>query len=472
MRTNLLKNYLLFIVAGGFILSVAKLNAQSNDTFSETGADTAVYGKTPGEYEPYIRFKKPYKRFFLDTLEYPGYGRHIQEPVDIDTVKIGFIGPIIDFSSDPTGNLPGTKLRVNQRVIRWDGYQASHLAPLGKKMLQGATLAIEQANIRGGYRDKIPFKLVVRNDNGNWRSSGREIIMLAYKDSVWAILGTIDGANSHIAIRAALKAEIPVMNSANTDPTFVETSIPWVFRCITDDRQMCYMLSDFAFKKLDLKRVAALRANNRYGRISIDEFRDAATRLGRPFVVELQYQEGDENFRAQLERIRTLNADCVLTYGNARESALILNQMREMGMQQWYLGSDRMVTQEFLNIVGKKSENVAAAYPYYPSSKAAAFIKFQTDFWDRFQEYPETYGAHAFDGINMIITAIEKAGLNRALIRDELAAMNNYEGITGKKEFDAVFTNRSPAILAILQNGKFKFYTGKEIFSEKLQFNH
>ncbi len=165
-------------------------------------------------------------------------------------------------------------------------------------MLQGATfLAIEQANSSGGYRGEIPYKLIVRNDNGNWRSSGRELIMLAYKDSVWAVLGTVDGANSHIAIRAALKAEIPVMNSADTDPTYVETSIPWVFRCITDDRQMCYLLADFAFKKLDLKRVAALRATNSYGRMSIDEFRDAATRLGRPFVVELQYQEGDTDFR-------------------------------------------------------------------------------------------------------------------------------------------------------------------------------
>ena len=50
---------------------------------------------------------------------------------------------------------------------------------------------------------------------------------MAYKDKVWAILGTIDGANSHIAIRVALKAEIVMMNTADTDPTFIETNIPW-----------------------------------------------------------------------------------------------------------------------------------------------------------------------------------------------------------------------------------------------------
>ena len=89
----------------------------------------------------------------------------------------------------------------------------SHEEILGNKMLQGCQLAIEEANAKGGYLKRhIPFELVTVNDNGLWGSSGNEIIKLAYEQNVWAILGTIDGANSHIAIRVALKAEIPMMN--------------------------------------------------------------------------------------------------------------------------------------------------------------------------------------------------------------------------------------------------------------------
>lgn len=457
-------------VVGGTFFFSANTDAQTIASASKAEPDTLKYGKTPWEYEPYNRFEKPYNRFFLDTLEYPGYGRHIPEPEHIDRVKIGFIGPIIGSVSESTGGPEDIELKVNQRVIRWDGYRASHLAPIGIKMLQGSQLAVEQANARGGYRGKIPYKLIVRNDNGIWRSSGREVIMLAYKDNVWAILGTVDGANSHIAIRAALKAEIPIMNTADTDPTFVETNIPWVFRCITDDRQMCYLLADFAFKKLGLKRIDALRAVNRYGRMSIDEFRDAATRLGHPFTIELQYKEGDTDFSRQLQKIQSLNADGVITYGNSKESALILKQMRDMGMSQWFFGSDRMVTQEFLDIVGENYGNVAAGYPYDPTRKDPEYLQFIEDFRNRYGEEPETYAAHAFDGMNMIIKAIEKVGLNRALIRDQLVAMSNYEGVTGRKELDAVFSDRSPTTLAILKDGKFEFYTKEEIFSDKINF--
>ena len=456
------KNYIISILLPLCILTVYDTGIAQNSS------DTLDYGKTPGEYVPYNRFEQPYKRFFLDTLEYPGYGRHIPEPPAPDSIRIGFIGPIINTESDSIGVLSGGDLKVNQRVIRWDGYQSSHLSDIGLKMLQGAQLAIEQANLSGGYRNKIPYKLIIRNDNGNWRSSGREVIMMAYKDSVWAVLGTVDGANSHILIRAALKAELPVMNSADTDPTFVETSIPWVFRCITDDRQMSYLLADFAFKKLKLKRVAALRATNRYGRMNIDEFRDAATRLGHPFIIELQYQEGDSDFTSQLERIDALNPDAIITYGNSRESGMILKQMRKMGMDQWYFGSDRMVTPDFIESIGLNTDRVAAAYPYHPESIDPNFVKFKHDFNIRYHQNPESYAAHAYDGMNMILSSIEKAGLNRALIRDELAALSEYKGVTGKKEFDAVYSNRSPATLAILKDGKFHFYHAHEISEIKV----
>ena len=89
------------------------------------------------------------------------------------------------------------------------------------------------------------------------------------------MLGTIDGANSHIAIRVALKAEVVMINSGDTDPTFIETNIPWVARVIGDDRQQAYLLTDFWYRKLGLKRVAIIRSSNRYGRFGVREIRDA-----------------------------------------------------------------------------------------------------------------------------------------------------------------------------------------------------
>jgi branched-chain amino acid transport system substrate-binding protein len=403
------------------------------------------YGKTPDRYVPFGKFTKPYKRFFLDPLEYHGYGRKLPEPANVASVKIGFLGPIAPTVSVATGG-------------------SSHEEVLGKKMLQGAQLAIDQANKDGGYKPRnIPYQLVVRNDNGLWGASGNEIIHLAYKDNVWAILGTIDGANSHIAIRVALKIEIPMINTGDTDPTFTETAIPWVFRVITDDRQMCYLLADYVFKKLKLTKVAALRANNRYGRIGIDEFRDAATRLGHPFLAEMNYPIGATDFSSQLQRLKSLQPQAIITYGDAVESALILKQMRAMGMDQYLIGSDRMVSPEFIEAVGGNINKVIAGYPFNPSIKNLRYKEFAKQFRQAYNEEPETYAAHAYDGMLMLIQAIKQGGLNRARIRDQLARIKRFRGVTGDKEFDAVYNNISPAVLAVFKDSKWNFYNPTEI---------
>ena len=342
------------------------------------------YAKTTRDFEPF-RHVEPFNEHFLLQMKYTGPGRAIPEPNDIETVKLGFIGPIMSTVSVATGG-------------------KSHEEPLGIKMLQGARLAIEQANAKGGYlKRNIPFELVISNDNGLWGASGNEIIKLAYKDKVWAILGTIDGANSHIAIRVALKAEIVMMNSGDTDPIFIETNIPWVFRCISDDRQQSYLLIDYMYRKLELKRVGVIRASNRYGRFGVREILDGSRRLGHPILLEMAYDLGTEDFSLQLERLKNENLDAIIHWGDAIEGARILNQMRAMGMEQPYFACDRCVSDEFVEIAGSNAEDVICPYSWNPTRKSTKLEQFREAFQKRFGEEPETFAAHAYDGMNMFI---------------------------------------------------------------------
>jgi len=59
-----------------------------------------------------------------------------------------------------------------------------------------------------------------------------EAVKMAYDEEVWAIFGSISSESTHIALRVALRAELPVVSSANSDPTVPETTIPWYLgRC-------------------------------------------------------------------------------------------------------------------------------------------------------------------------------------------------------------------------------------------------
>ncbi len=403
------------------------------------------YAGTPEDVEPFSG-TRPFNEFFLKQMEYTGPGRAEPEPEGLETVKIGFIGPIMSTVSVATGG-------------------KSHEEALGIPMLQGARLALEQWNERGGYlKRKIPFELVVSNDNGLWGASGNEIIKQNYKDKVWGILGTIDGANSHIAIRVALKCEVVMMNTGDTDPTFIETNIPWVMRNIGDDRQQSYLLIDYAYRKMQYEKIGIIRASNRYGRFGVREIRDGARRLGKPVPVEMAYKVGQENFELELSRLKAANVDAIVHWGDAVEGAQIVNQMRSMGMQHAYLACDRCTHADFVKIAGANADGVVCAYPWNPKSVDAKLAKFRNAYRERFGQEPETYAAHAYDGMNMLIWAIQAAGLNRAKIRDVLAYLPEpWPGVTGDIELSACLDDVGDVYLAKFERGDWNYFSRADL---------
>ncbi|MHC1769626.1 MAG: ABC transporter substrate-binding protein [Verrucomicrobiia bacterium] len=413
---------------------VPALPLLTNQNYAYSSADVEPFGAV-----------KPFKEHFLEQMEYTGPGRAIPEPEDVKTVKIGFLGPIMPTVSVATGG-------------------ASHEEVLGIAMLRGCRLAIEQVNQAGGYlKRSIPFELVVRNDNGLWGASGNEIVTMAYKDHVWAILGTVDGANTHIAIRVALKAELPMLTSGDLDPTYIETNIPWVFRCIGDDRQHNYLILDYAFRKMDYQRVAIIRASNRYGRFGVREIRDGSRRLNRPVPIEMAYKVGTEDFSLQLDRVEASQPDAIVHWGDAVDGARLLNQMRARGMNQPFLACDRCLSDEFVKIAGANAEGVICTYPWDPTRQDPKLEAFRRAFAQRWGATPDTYAAHAFDGMNMLIWAIQTAGLNRAKIRDVLAhRAEPFQGVTGDIPLSAALDDAGDVFLARHENGQWHYYSRED----------
>jgi branched-chain amino acid transport system substrate-binding protein len=388
------------------------------------------YGNIPAGLVAYDKYQKAYKYHFLVPIQFYGAGREIKPPTDLKEVRIGFLGPL----------------------------EGSVLVNLGKQMLQGAQLSIEEANKKGGYKG-VPYKLMIHNDVGLWGAAANEVVKMD-DEKVWVWLGSIDDIVSHVAIRATLKLEIPMVCTGDPDPTFTETNIPWVVRVIPDDRQSSYELVERIFKKDGHSRVAVIRPNNRYGRVGVLHFTKSATRIGFPLIIEERFNDGETDFSAQIERVKKTNPDAILLWGNAKESALLLQQLRKAGMKQPVYGSDRMVNPEFLQIAGNLAEGVVTTCQYNPDSKDPKYLAFRANYTKRFGQEPDVFASHAYDGMNIIIKSIEKAGLNRVLIRDvltDLKTFQNYDGVTGKIVFDKTWNNVRPIFLAEVKNGKFVF---------------
>ena len=422
---------LLVVAAIGALVSEAPAEPESAAT-SDSQEKLEVYGNTPEALRPYGRFvRRPYKLFFVEPLEFTGPGREKPEP-EVETVKIGVLAP----------------------------FERSHEGYIGRPILWGSQVAVDEANEQGGYRG-IPFELVIRNDTGLWGASANEVVAFSYEDSCWAVIGTVDGANTHIAIRVALKTELPMMNVGDTDPTLVETKIPWVFRNIADDRQMAYTLAYYVYKEMNHQRVAILRADNRYGRFGVGEFRSSSERLGLPAPIEINYEVAynhvNPDFAVQLERLERVAPDAVILWADAEPAGRLLKRMREAGLDMPVYACDRVVHADFLGLAGEAADGVVAAYPYDPEADIPELKAFKSTYRQRFGNEPTVYATHAYDGAWMVIEAIREAGLNRYRIRDALAAIEKYQCITGEITMDDVYSDRGPVTLTTVRSGQFVY---------------
>ena len=445
-----MRKKLLIVVASIWVVAAASSAAAQRTGVCECGAHppgppkdrvVAPYAGEPDDLSPYAKFASPYDLNYTHPNMYFGAARDVPDPKNVTEVRIGFFGPI----------------EHNPEQV------------FGLRMLHGAQLAIEEANASGGYGGK-PFKLMLHNDYDNWQaktvygeerptdptiwgSASNEVVKMVYDDQDWAIFGSISSESTHIALRMALRTEIPIVNSASTDPTIPETYIPWYFIDLQDDRVQCLTLARRVFTELGMKRVAILRVNNRYGRFGVGKLRDASRRLGHPIVIEQKYMPGDTDFTKQLNVIRSSRADAIVLWADEEQTAGILKQMKALGMKQRVFGAYRTLGPELLEQAGDAAEGFEAVFPYDPTRNDPKWIDFNKRFEARFHEKPEQFASLAYDAMNALLDSICKAGLNRARIHDALANIEQYDGVTGHMVFDPNQKNVAPMYLGTVHNG-------------------
>jgi branched-chain amino acid transport system substrate-binding protein len=406
----------------------------------------APYAGEPADLSPYAKFASPYDLNYIHPNIYSGAARDLPEPKNLTEVRIGFFGPI----------------------------ESSPEQVFGLRMLHGAQLAVEDANARGGYGGK-PFKLMLHNDYDNWQaktvygeerptdptiwgSASNEVVKMTYDDQDWAIFGSISSESTHIALRMALRTEIPIVNSASTDPTIPETYIPWYFTDIQDDRVQGLTLARHIYGELGLKRVALLRINSRYGRFGVIKFRDASRRLSHPVVIEQKFMPGDEDFTRQLKVIQESRTDAIVLWADEIPTAQILKQMRALGMKQRVFGAYRTLGPEMLKEAGTAAEGFEAVFPYNPNRNDPSWVDFNRRFEERFHEPAEQFSALAYDAMNALLDSICRAGLNRARIHDALADIEQFDGVTGRMIFDPNQKNVSPMYIGTVRNGEVTYH--------------
>ena len=332
-------------------------------------------------------------------------------------------------------------------------------ASFGQQSHKGLTLAIEEINAAGGALGR-KLELFTEDNQTKPGESATAAKKLISRNKVVALIGEVASGRSLEAAPIAQAAKIPMIAPAATNPKVTQTG-NYIFRVCFIDPFQGTVMAKFAQNDLKAKRVAILSSvSNAYSVGLAKFFKETFVANGGLVVSEKNFSEGDKDFRAQLTAVKAANVDAIFVPSYYTEAALIARQARDLGLTVPLFGGDGWVADQLLEIGGDALNGCYYSTHFSPENQdpvVQAFVKKFKARWGA-NENPDAFAALGYDAAFVLVDAIKRAGTTDGpKLRDALAAIKNFAGVTGVTNIDANRDASKPAAIIAIKGGKLEF---------------
>ena len=322
-------------------------------------------------------------------------------------------------------------------------------AAYGQAEKEGAELAVEEIN--KDPKTKMKIDLVTYDSKLNKAEAINAFKRLIEQDKVLAIQGPMTSGEIFAAGPIAQQAKVAVFGTSTTAPKVTDIG-DYIFRNAIPGKLAIPTTVKKAHDKLGFKKVAVIYSNNNDQMVGENEiYQQTFKDMGIDVVATETFADKDTDFSAQLTKIQAANPDVICIAGFYQEGALIVKKAREMGMNQPIIGNNGFNSPQYIKQAGDAANGTLVATPWNPDRKSDKAQNFRKAFVAKYGHEPDQFAAQTYDAFYIMHEAAEKSGstTDRKKFRDALAQIKNFEGATGKFEFDE---NRDPKMdLDVLQ---------------------
>jgi len=327
------------------------------------------------------------------------------------------------------------KIGVNQPLT-------GAIAASGNYILEGAKIAADEINAKGGVKGK-KIQLVVEDNKGNPTEAANVTEKLIVRDKVPVIMGAWGSTLTLASMPKLMEYKVPMVVETSSSVKITKSGNPYVFRlaptsAIEADNFVRYI------EPLGIKKADLLVVNNDWGRGAAVEFRRVLEANGVTVGKELIMDAAAQDMTSQLSEIRSTDADTLIVTTAVEQLTLLLKQAQSLGLKRQIIttgGSqspDQLIEQA--GSAAEGSMHLLFFTPWTPDStahpeKSKAFI----EEWNKrgLNVAGLTESFRGYDGIYTIAAAIESVDeVTPENIRKALWDVK-LDGLNGKISFRA-----------------------------------
>jgi branched-chain amino acid transport system substrate-binding protein len=306
----------------------------------------------------------------------------------------------------------------------------------GVDELNGMQLAVDAANAAGITVNGTQYTLQVDSqDDAADATKGAAGATKLVDDKVVAVVGGTFSTATIAESKIFSDNGITQISPSATNPKYTSQGFKTAFRVVGRDDQQGPADADFIVKTLGCKNVGVIDDKSTYGQGLADNVaKQVPTDGGK--VVDREHVAADQtDFSAQLTAMKGHSPDIIFFGGYSPQFGPMVHQARTQGIKATFVSGDGSQDPEFIKLAGNDANNQFASNAGPAPALQPGYADFNAKYKAKYNQDIFQYAPQAFDATNIIITAIKKAGADKAGILAAVAATSNYQGVAQSYSF-------------------------------------
>ena len=346
--------------------------------------------------------------------------------------------------TDPLGCVeiaPGDPIRIAYMLV-----VSGPNETLGVDSRRGIEIAIDDV---GGELLGHPIELVGEDSLCSPEGGQAAAQKIAADKSIVGVIGTNCSSAAKNAAPIISQAGMVMISPSNTAPYLTDpaTHSPGYFRTAHNDKVQGRVAAEFAYNVLGVRKAATIHDGSIYAEQLANVFAEVFKELGGEVVAQEAVNVGDTDMRPVLTTIAAAGPDLIYYPIFIAEGALITRQAKEVsGLEDVILmGADGMFSPDFMEAAGDAAVGAYLTSPDF-TAFAGGYKEFLRKHEEKYGEKPlSAFHAHAYDGTMLLFYAISQVAVEdaegtlyipRQALRDALASVKNFQGLTGNLNCD------------------------------------
>lgn len=322
----------------------------------------------------------------------------------------------------------------------------------------------EQVNAAGGLSVKgvkRPIELIGYDDRSETETCVRTFEKLMGSDKVDLVLPPWgSGANFAVA-PLANRFGYPLLAPTALSRKLIDMRLPFFFSLLQQPDKMMGALVDMLVAN-NVKTIAIVYMDDLFGLENFAALNNALKKTGIQVVERKSYPLGVKDLAPVLRTLKDLNPDAFIGITYPPDTILASRQAREVGFNpKYFYASVGTAFQLYRNVMAANTEGVIGmgSWNGKTSPEAKAYFDAHTK---KFGKEPDRWASgHAWAGLQILQQAVEKVGLDRKALREQIAK-NEFKTILGPIRFEGSENASIPGTVSQWQGNDFEVVWPRE----------